>query len=106
MRSSSEVEAMPRRCTKPLSAPESLPIGVRAPPTMTEPGMTRPAGVRENGESGGFDFDSWVVGPPHRFVDLLDRVVDGHLCESFLDDGDGDGNGNGGRDGPEVVHRW
>jgi hypothetical protein len=29
---------------KPLSAPKSLPIGVRAPPTMTDPGMTRPPG--------------------------------------------------------------
>jgi hypothetical protein len=24
---------------KPLSAPDSFPIGVRAPPTITEPGM-------------------------------------------------------------------
>jgi hypothetical protein len=31
-------------------------------------------------------------------VDLLDRVVDGYLCESFLDgcDRDGDGVGGGG----------
>ena len=54
----------------------------------------------------GFDFDSWVVGPPHRFVDLLDRVVDGYLCESFLDGCDRDGDGDGGGDGPQVVHRW
>jgi hypothetical protein len=41
-------------------------------------------------------------------VDLLDRVVDGYLCESFLDGRgvDGDGDGGGGGDGPEVVHRW
>jgi hypothetical protein len=36
MRGSSEVEAMPPRSKKPMSAPESLPIGVRAPPTMTD----------------------------------------------------------------------
>jgi hypothetical protein len=64
------------------------------------------AGVRGGRLSGGFDFDSWVVGPPHRFVDLLDRVVDGYLCESFLDGCDRDGDGDGGGDGSEVVHRW
>jgi hypothetical protein len=39
-------------------------------------------------------------------VDLLDRVVDGYLCESFLDGRGVDGDGGGGGDGPEVVHRW
>src|SRR4051795_4946998 len=36
--------AMPPRSTawKSASEPSSLPIGVRAPETMTEPGMTRP----------------------------------------------------------------
>src|SRR3954452_25250430 len=44
-RESAASMAMPPRSTawKPLSAPSSLPIGVRAPETMTEPGMVAPS---------------------------------------------------------------
>ena len=38
-------------------------------------------------------------------MDLLDRVVHGHLRESFLDGGDGDGDSDGGGDGAQVVDR-
>src|SRR5215212_11494658 len=83
-----------------FNAPDSLPIGVRAPPTITEPGMIFLSAMER---SEGFDLEARVLRAPHGLVHLLDRVVEGHLGQALLDGGAGDRDGHSGRDRPQVT---
>src|SRR4051812_46946676 len=87
---------------KPLSAPDSLPIGVRAPPTITEPGMIFLSALER---SEGLDLEARVLRAPHGLVHLLDRVVERDLRQALLGGGAGDRDGHGGRDRAQVAHR-
>src|SRR5215216_1780516 len=79
-----------------FNEPDSFPIGVRAPPTITEPGMTTTSSDC---------FERRILRPPHRLVHLLHRVVQRRLRQALLLGGAGHGDGDGGRDHPQVGHR-
>src|SRR6476469_4450522 len=97
--------AMPPRSTagKLFSAPDSLPIGVRSPPTMTDPGIETSSEPEDQQISDQLELR--VLGSPHRLVHLPDRIVDRLLGQAFPGRGEGYGDADRGGYHAQVRHR-